>query len=389
MQNNKLQKIFFKTFLVTVVCIVLVAGIGIAAYKVISNLFGDDGTEKSGGSVQTLNIITDVTLGTPSIELIYDADENDSVIKHMIIAIFNTETHNLDYVTVPVNTEVTLSDELYQELLIASETLPQTFKLSEITNYFNGKEAYEYGELIMEDVFGVKMSYYTKITSSQFENYFTESEMKYYQPVEAAFSDTLIYSNTFISSFANLKAENVINFLTDYSNATTSNLSLTSRTNYADEYALVDYTKIYYWHLFGDYADAGEKFTPNMDANTTLFETILSNAAYTVTQSEYNENMSAKPVADSKDLKIEILNGGGIKKLAAKWKSKLTSEGYNIGDVGDYSDDTLTSSKIISKDESVGLDLLKYFKNAKIEVGDVPDGYDILIVVGAEDNFDE
>lgn len=389
MQNNKLQKIFFKTFLVTMICVVLVTGIGIVAYEVINSLFKEDTANQKINSVQSLNIITDVTLGTPSIELIYDADSNDSKINHMVVAIFNTKVHNLDYVTIPVNTQVTISDELYAQLVEISSSLPQTIAIGDVVKYFNGKEAYEYGELILEDAIGVKMSYYTKITSTEFANYFVEKEMAYYQPAKTKFSDTLVYSDAFISSFASVKPETVINFLTDFNNATMSNLSLANRTTYANDYAQVDYTKIYYWHLFGDYGDGGQTFTPNKDLNKKLFNTILSNVTYTITQAEYNETQKKASASNSKKLNIQILNGGGIKGLAGRWKTKLTSDGYKIVAVGDYSQDDLKSTKIISKSESVGLDLLKYFKNATIEVGTVPEGYNLIIVVGSEDDFEE
>ena len=391
MQNNKLQKIFFRTFLITIIVIVMVTVIGLVSYKVIKGLFKDEKKETQTQTVNSLNIITDITLGTPSVELIYDADENDTVIKHMVIGILNTETHNLDYVTVPVNTMINVSDELYSELSKISPSLPQSLKIGDVTNYFSGKEAYEYGELLLEDAIGVKMSYYTKIPTGDFANYFTQESCEYYQPAKGTYDDTLVYSSTLTSKLSATKPENMIGFLTDYSNEIgASNLTLSNRTKYASAYAQVDFSKNYYWHLFGEFTDGGDKFEINVKQTKKLFDSILkNNATYTVTQKENNELLKKSSVSDSKKLKIKILNGSGIRKQAAKWQEKLEADGYKIAEIGDYGEDNLTTSKIITSSETTGLDLVKYFKNAQVEVGTVPEGYNIVIVIGSEDKIEE
>ena len=44
---------------------------------------------------------------------------------------------------------------------------------------------------------------------------------------------------------------------------------------------------------------------------------------------------------------------------------------------------------IITKDSNTGYDLLKYFDNAQIKKGDVPEGIDILVIVGKADIIKE
>ena len=61
MQNNKLQKIFFRTFLITLICVVFVVGIGIASFALIDKMFGEETEQKPVSSALELNIITDIT----------------------------------------------------------------------------------------------------------------------------------------------------------------------------------------------------------------------------------------------------------------------------------------------------------------------------------------
>lgn len=388
MKNNKLQKLFFKTFLVTVIAIILAVGIGFTTYAIIGNFFEESDVDQNQGVEKSMSIIANVNLGTPALEVIYDADENDSEIKHIVLGVFNTQTHNLDYMTIPAATQYKMSDDLFEELSGVNEDLPQTVKFSELSKYFPGKEVYEYGELLLGDMLGVDMSFYTKITSTDFENYFKETQMSFYSPKKATFEDTLVYSDAFIKSYENVKPETVINFLTDINNSTASNLSLTDRTKYASDFAQVAGDKVYFWHAYGDYKDNGDTFNIDVKSTKKVFDTIIDNASYTVTQSEYMETQKKASSVSSKKLKIQILNGSGVKGLAGKWSEKLVDEGYKVGGVSDYKDDNLTHTKIIVKKESVGLDLIKYFKNAQTEVGNVTDGYDIVIAVGLEDNLE-
>ncbi len=300
MKNNKLQKLFFRTFLVTVIAIILAVGIGFTTYAIIGKFFKESDVDQNQGVEKSMSIIANVNLGTPALEVIYDADENDSEIKHIVLGVFNTQTHNLDYMTIPAATQYKMSDDLFEELSSVNEDLPQTVKFSELPKYFPGKEVYEYGELLLGDMLGVDMSFYTKITSTDFENYFKETQMSFYSPKKATFEDTLVYSDAFIKSYENVKPETVINFLTDINNSTASNLSLTDRTKYASDFAQVAGDKVYFWHAYGDYKDNGDTFNIDVKSTKKVFDAIIDNASYTVTQSEYMETQKKASSVSSK-----------------------------------------------------------------------------------------
>ena len=74
--------------------------------------------------------------------------------------------------------------------------------------------------------------------------------------------------------------------------------------------------------------------------------------------------------------------------MAAKMQERLESKGYTVAEIGDYTKETLTRTKIIVKKEGQGEDLVKYFKDPEVTVGTVDDGYDIEIIVGTADAND-
>lgn len=86
----------------------------------------------------------------------------------------------------------------------------------------------------------------------------------------------------------------------------------------------------------------------------------------------------------SEDKKILIRNAASINGIAAKWQTKLSDDGYDISDIKDY-DKTYDKTIISVSEEGMGEDLKdKYFKDAKIEVGDVEEGVDICIYLGKD-----
>ena len=136
MQNSKLQKIFFKTFLITVLVIVIIAAIVMGAYVVVSKMFKEEPKPVPTETTRKYNIIADVKLGTPSFEVIYNADANDTVINDVIIAIFNTESGNLDYLTI-VNPKPSFLFVIFHLILFYfSKVILKPFLLSYISYIF-------------------------------------------------------------------------------------------------------------------------------------------------------------------------------------------------------------------------------------------------------------
>ena len=79
------------------------------------------------------------------------------------------------------------------------------------------------------------------------------------------------------------------------------------------------------------------------------------------------------------------MNSTGINGLASSFQEKLVEQGMNVISIGNYSDSMLEQTKIIVKEEGIGEDLLQYFKDATIEVGELSNDVDIRIILGTSD----
>ncbi len=80
-----------------------------------------------------------------------------------------------------------------------------------------------------------------------------------------------------------------------------------------------------------------------------------------------------------------MLNGSRINGLASATQTKLNADGFSVNQIGDYTDETLTHTRIIVKESGIGNDLAGYFTDPEIVTGDVQEGFDIEIILGTAD----
>lgn len=106
------------------------------------------------------------------------------------------------------------------------------------------------------------------------------------------------------------------------------------------------------------------------------------------TSAATSEETGTETEISSKDKTITIYNGAYINGLAGKWRQRLSSDGYQIEAIFNYTGGTRDNGKIIVREEGLGKDLQsKYFPNAEIELGTPDDGADIQIILGRSEDF--
>lgn len=111
------------------------------------------------------------------------------------------------------------------------------------------------------------------------------------------------------------------------------------------------------------------------------------------------EGGTQTPAADSKALKIVVLNSTGTKGLAGAWVEKLKGQGFTNIYAGNYKVGQLAASKIIAVAEGTGTDLVSYFNGAALETGNLTSGFnlsdstvsttdiDLFIIIGTDDDI--
>ena len=313
-----------------------------------------------------------------------------------MLEICNTKTNNMDYITIPVGTDYTIPTEMYQKLSIVNQEIPQIIRIGRLKQYFqNDEDAYGYGELIIEKMLGVKISYYTVLDQETYLNHYSRrnTEVKF-KPLSLAESSSEksvtvtekinVASRSYVNQLKDIKGDQnkIAEFIKDQYERVDSNLTVYNKIGYVESYEKMDPDLIHYWGIPGKYSD--KIFAVDTKASKSFINNLVNNTT-TYTQAQVFNKVAKTSTKSSKGKSIIVLNGSQIGGLATAAKTTLTNAGYKVKKIGDYTAATLTQTKIIVKEDGVGKDLVKYFSNPVVETGTVDTGYDIKIIIGTAD----
>ena len=169
MKKQSVARIILKTFFKTIGIMALFIAVGVLSYYMTMLYYKE--TTRVERSTQYTHVIP-VNAGNESSNLIYSYDEKTKKIKAMVLELFDETTKNMAYITIPVNTQITISSATYAELMKVSQEVPQLATMSDINTYFSGDVAYEYGIMILQEELKADIGYFTAIPSGLFDTYF-------------------------------------------------------------------------------------------------------------------------------------------------------------------------------------------------------------------------
>lgn len=378
--------VFMQGFLKSVLVIGLLFLTGFASYKVSLFYFNERGVSEGGRAAEVIKEL----YGTAEVEeisknLIYSIDEESGKVKSMVLEIFNTKTGNMDYITLPTSTEITISNELYQKLVKGGCEAPQIIRLSRMNKYFSEDTLYEYGELILNDLLGIDISYYTVLEHGSFRRMFEKSERKEtVQTEETAVIQTMpvwMLSEKYKSQLEEAKQDEktMKDYIETSCEDVVSNLPVRSRKKYAEDYLKWETEKTHY-HVLP--CVAGEnKYQVMPEEAKALTAQILGNPPYT----EKQDNTAVNTTVDSRECSIQILNASQINGLAAEYQTLLTEQGYTVDSIGNYMGQMQEVTSILVRSTETGADLLGFFEGSTLTVSEaLPEGIDIQIILGTD-----
>lgn len=405
---------FMKSLLKSVLVIVSVLAVGVISYKVSYEILSRQMEEgKVNVSKQEIEEILDEAKPDEiSKNLIYVVDDKKNV-THMMMEICNTNTNNMDYITIPVKTDYTIPAKMYQKLCVVDEEIPQIVRLAKLRNYFSDIEddkAYGYGELIMEKLLGTEISYYTVLSEEIYESHYKElkattsyDKVAGNNAAEDTEEDTSssggkgynasvtmelsVASDTYLNQLNAIAGdrEKIVDYIkAQYAekSAVLSNLTVYSKIGYVEAYEKMNAAYYHYWGVPGSFS--GNVFMIDTNSASAFIKKLEKNTT-TYTEEQKFGKASSKKAISSKGKNILVLNGSKITGLASSTQETLVNAGYTVPKVGDYTEEILTQTRIIVTKDGMGQDLAAYFKNPEIVVGTVDDGYDIKIILGTVD----
>lgn len=314
-------------------------------------------------------IKSDGVADTVGKNLILAVNEDNGKIQKIVIEICNKNTGNLDYITVPNDIEFTISYDLYKKLASANGEIPQIICMKKIHQYFQGENMYQCAQLLLEDVMDISFSYYTVIPSGIYKDMFRTVKASGMQKWKAGYQKEM---ETLTST------EDYAAFWKKYYEKVQSNLSEDKKNTYSETYMKAVPDQVAFSIVSGEESDNG--FVLSVEETNYALNKILKNEAYDLVKDEQDKDAKKK---SSVGMAVEILNSTKVNGLASSYREKLVDIGVNVVGIGNYSSETLEKTKIIVAKEGYGEDLLAYFKGAEIEVGQLDQGLDICVILGA------
>ena len=394
MKKKSIAKVFILSLLKSILGIAIIIAVGFASYKISYMVLSNNSENVGTSSNEIKDIVEEAQTDEISKNLIYVS--NDNKISHLMLEICNTKTNNMDYITIPVGTDYTIPTEMYQKLSIVNQEIPQIIRIGRLKQYFqNDEDAYGYGELIIEKMLGVKISYYTVLDQETYLNHYSRrnTEVKF-KPLSLAESSSEksvtvtekinVASRSYVNQLKDIKGDQnkIAEFIKDQYERVDSNLTVYNKIGYVESYEKMDPDLIHYWGIPGKYSD--KIFAVDTKASKSFINNLVNNTT-TYTEAQVFNKVAKTSTKSSKGKNIIVLNGSQIGGLATAAKTTLTNAGYKVKKIGDYTAATLTQTKIIVKEDGVGKDLVKYFSNPVVETGTVDTGYDIKIIIGTAD----
>ncbi len=365
-------KIIGKTFLKTMGIIALLLAVGVASYF-LTILFYKT-TEREERCMQYDHVI-DISVGSESSNLIYSVDEDTRQVKAVVLELFDKETGNLDYVTIPNKTQISLSTAEYQEYMEASSQIPQIPMLRDINEYFSGDVAYEYGILLLQEELNVEIGYFTALDSNEFNKRFEKKDGAFLPREE------------YLDTVGQNKDEAAMkDFIEKEWDVLISDITLAQKQQYASGLIKVNRDYIYAHRAYAE--EIKGMATLDVAKTKKMIDKIWEDEARTSKQKEVDGTAAPTDIEKLKSRSIQITNGSRINGLAAAYQEKLEAKGLYVMGVGDFSGEIQKQTVIYARKRRWAKYLKSFFKDPVIkEAQDLTNGADIEVVLGTDDKL--
>lgn len=244
--KNSAAKLFAKGFFKSLIFFAFLFCICTLSFKMVMHFFDIENETvevmETVPSIQEQTGITQASIDDISKHLIISVDEETGSINKLVLEIFNCQRNKLTYITIPIKTQLNLSNSLHKKLILIKPSIPQFLMISAITSYIPDDMAYEYTVLMIEELLNINISYYTVVPQSVYETVFVTEKLsskansKSNENAMAPYPRE-IFSPEFLEFLHTIKTETQLReYIKDIYSNIKSNLSFEDKLNYMDSY---------------------------------------------------------------------------------------------------------------------------------------------------------
>ena len=363
--KKKSGQIFIRGLVKTFFSVCALVLIFFASYKLTGVYLEKNGEKNSNDKI---NMQREGRIDSVAFNLIFCLNETSKELEQVVLETLNTKTDCLVYTTIPMNTRLAMSNELYQELCKENSDIPQIISFDSFKDYVKPSDYYDFGAKLVDDALGIDISYYTIVPLDVFDDVFVQEK------------DHVALTETVKKTVSEFDETKIIDYLTDFYKNTKSNLSLEQRLTYTPALSKVVWEDVIYHVIPGQ--DESMGYVIDTEKSAAIWEAMRND--YVAEEIKGLVGLAQKV---SLEKNIMIYNGSGINGLASNVQSRLEAEGYTISQIGNYTSSDVQNTIIQVKEKGLGNDLISYFKTAAVEINEnMPDGVDIQIILGKSES---
>lgn len=172
--KRSVGKMFVKGFIQSFFIVAILFGAGILGYKLTMSSWQVPEKEAvvAYQDETVPDNLTQPIIDKVSTNLIYCYNEKTKEIEKIVLEIFQSDTKQLTYITIPMRTQLNISDSFYRKMISVQPAMPQVLQLSAMTSYLDTDTVFDYGKLMVEDLLGTTIDYTTVIPKDTYDTIF-------------------------------------------------------------------------------------------------------------------------------------------------------------------------------------------------------------------------
>ncbi len=178
-KKKSIKSMFIRGFLQSFFIVAILLAVGVVGYRLTMKHWTEQKQAQEAFQVPepTKAPITEVRMDEISKNLIFCYDSDTNTIRRLVLEVFHRDKEQLTYITIPMNTQLVLSDTLYKELVLYQPAMPQMLRLSAVAGYLEAPVIFDCVVLMVEDLLELPISYYSVLPDALYGTVFEEKDI--------------------------------------------------------------------------------------------------------------------------------------------------------------------------------------------------------------------
>lgn len=363
-------------------------------------------------------------------------DEDGTRTDTLFVVNYDSASRSIEMLSVPRDTRVTMADSVKTAIKEVGRSSPSVLKINEVHAYAGQTIGPDCTVMQLENLLGIQIDHYIKINTASFralvdavggvDMYVPQNMYKNalepngggiminlkegQQHLTGAQAEQLVRfrdypegdvtrvktQQLFLEALASkvLSTQTLLNSIPDLINIAyeyiDTNLAISDALKYMNYIDQIDLNKITMETIpgVGQYVGGVSYYLHDANATEEAVQRIFFTSTPDPVEETSEDEDGGSGIVNSKDSTILVSNGSGVNGLAGEVCSMLEDDGYTVLSPATSNGTKEVETKIyVRSDNGVGEDLVKYFKNAVVEVAPVSVGanQDIHIILGTSE----